>query len=251
MKIIYFGKEQTGGFIETVSTVQGGYLANIDDNYIEYVDWSSFDFIRQISDHAADFGRENTMKHYNEYWTRDDDPNIVSTTWKMTKVVNGEKTRDPEGYTWTKHKVDWTSDETSYILEYDKAWLEGKLASLAKSAYSKLNLDNGIVEKETWNLQLSQAQDYRSTGSAGPLLSALATARGESTAQLADKIIAKNEKYQQKVGGILSIQQRLRKELSRCTTVDQVQEFAEKYTDLYFGKDQTKNIAHALFRNIT
>lgn len=250
MKIVYFGKEQIGGFIETISAVQGGYLANVDDNYIEYLDWSSFDFVRQISEQASTFGVANTMKHYNEYWTRDDDPTIVSTTWKLTKVVNGEKERDPDGFAWTKHKVDWTSDEMSYIMEYDKAWIEGKIASLAKSAYTRLNLDNGIVETSTWNLQREQAKEYRQTGSAGHLLSTLASARGESVGSFADKIIQKNEVYEEKVGQILAVQQRLRKELDRCTTVDQVQIFAEKYTDLFFGKEVTKTLAHEIFRNI-
>jgi hypothetical protein len=250
MKIIYFGKEQTGGFIETVSAVQGGYLADVHDDYIEYLDWSSFDFIRQISDEAATFGRTNTMKHYNEYWYRDDDNSIISTTWKLTKVNNGVKETDPDGYTWSKVKADWTSNEMSYILEYDRAWLEGKIASLAKAAYARLNLDSGIVESGTWSLQLAQAQEYRTTGSAGILLSTLAAARGESAGQLADKIIAKNESYQKKVGDILAIQQKLRKELDRCVNVEQLQTFAEKYTDLHFGKNQDKTTIHQLFRNI-
>jgi len=251
MKIVYFGKEQTGGFINTISAVQGGYLAEVHDDYIEYLDWSSFDFARSISESAATIGAPNTLRHYNEYWTRDDDPSIVSTTWKMTKVVNGEKERDPEGYTWTKHQVDWTSDEQGYILEFDKAWLEGKLAILTKAAYVKLNIDSGMVEKETWNMQLTQAKEYNTTGSAGQLLSTLASARGQTVSQLAAKIIEKNTAYETKVGQIIAIQQRLRKELDRCATVSDMQAWAEKYTDLSFGKGLEKTPMHGLFRNIS
>lgn len=253
MKILYFGKEQIGGFIETLTSIQGGYVAEVNDDYIEYVDWTSFDFVKTLSEEEYEIGLANSMKHYNEYWTRDDDPSIVSTTWKLTKVVEGVKETDPDGYTWSKHKVNWNDEELAAITGFDKKWLEGKIASLAKSTYTRLDIDRGIVEKDTWDLQLEQAKEFKSTGSAGTLLSALASARGDTVSAFADKVIAKSEQYQTKVGKILGLQMRLRKELGRCTTVRDIQLFAQKYTDLIFDRDVSteETPMHTLFRNIS
>lgn len=253
MKILYFGKEQTGGFIETIFTVQGGYVATINDDYIEYVDWTSFDFVKTLTDDEVEIGLPNTMRHYNEYWTRDDDPSITSTTWKLTKVIDGQKQPDVEGYTWSKVKANWTDQEMTAIVGFDKKWLEGKIASLAKSTYARINVDRGTVEKETWDLQLAQAKEYKETGSAGILLSGLASARGDTVSSFADTVIRKNNEYQTKVERILGLQLRLRKELGRCNTVREVQLFAQKYTDLIFDRDVdiTPTPIHELFRNIT
>ena len=253
MKILYFGKEQTGGFIETIFTVQGGYVANINEEYVEYVDWTSFEFVRVLTDDEVNIGIPNTMRHYNEYWTRDDDPSIVSTTWKLTKINNGVKETDPDGHTWSKHKDNWTDTEEAAIIGFDKKWLEGKLVTVAKSAYAKLNIDTGVVEKETHYLQLQQAQEYKKTGSAGILLSTLASDRGETVAILANKIIEKNRAYEERLAKILGLQQKIRKELHACTNIREVQKFAEKYTDLYFFNDGTiqKNTIHEQFKNIS
>jgi len=253
MKIVYFGKEQTSGFIQTMSEIQGGHVAEIDDNHIEYIDWSSFDFVKQLSQDAIDIGLPNTLRHYNEYWSRDDDPSIISTTWKLTKVMDGVKQPDMEGNTWTKHTVNWTDAEESAITEFDKAWLEGKIASVAKCCYTRLNLDRGVVDKETWNLQLQQAKEYKATSSAGNLISMLASARGMTISSFADKIIQKNEAYEQKVGSVLALQQRLRKELNDCASVRDIQMFAQKYTDLIFDRDidNKSSSIHELFRNIS
>lgn len=252
MIILYFGKEQVGGYIQTLRTVQGGFVAEINDSYIEYVDWSSFDYFRALTEDEVKIGIPHSTRSANEYWTRDDDPSIISTTWKLTKVVNGEKEKDPEGHTWTKVKAEWTDQQRTAIVSYDKKWLEGKVVIVAKAAYARLNLERGI-EKETWDMQLQQAKEYKATGSAGHLISAFASARGEPVSLLVDKIIAKNKIYEEKVAKILSIQQRLIKELNACVTVRDIRVFAEKYTDLFFYNDGTiqKTTIHDLFKNIS
>lgn len=253
MIILYFGKEQLGGYINTLRTVQGGYVAEIQDSYLEYVDWTSFDYFRKLTDDEINIGIPHSTRSANEYWTRDDDPTVVSTTWKMTKIVNGVKQKDPDGYAWSKVKENWTSQQEAAIVSYDKKWLEGKIVIIAKAAYSKLNLERGIVESKTWDMQLGQAKEYKATGSAGHLISSLASARGETVSALVDKIIAKNKVYEEKIAKILSIQQRLVKELDDCITVRDVRVFAEKYTDLYFYNDGTiqKHTIHDQFKNIS
>lgn len=253
MKIIYFGKEQIGGFITTLAAMQGGFIAEVNDDYIEYVDWSSFDFVKELTDDEYDIGYPNTMRHYNEYWYRDDDPSIISTTWKLTKVNNGVKESDPDGHMWSKVKDNWSDNEMAAITGFDKKWLEGKIVSVAKAAYTRLGVDRGTVEKETWSLQLDQAKEYKKTGSAGHLLSTLASARGDTVAVFADKVIEKNRLYEEKVGNLLALQLRLRKEIARCNTVRDLQLFAQKYMDLIFDRDVDVEPTpiHQLFRNIS
>lgn len=236
--------------MRTVKAEQGGLVADIDNQYMEYIDWSSFIYAKKLTDEEYQKGAMNSMKSYNEYWTCDQ-TGEVSDTWKPTKISNVGKDTDPEGNTWTKTKVDWTADEMAYILNYDKAWIKGKIAVYSLSAYTALDVDRGPVDKETWNLQYTQAQDYMKTGSAGTLLSEIAKANGMTVANMADIIVKNNEEYQKKVAKVLGLATRLRKELNACGTVAEVQTFAEKYLELDYGKGvEQKTPARVLFNNL-
>lgn len=250
MKLLYFGKEQENGYMNTVKTDQGGIVADINSDYMEYIDWSSFVYAKQFTEEEYNRGANNTMKSYNEYWTCDQ-TGEVSDTWKPTKISNVGKDTDPEGNTWTKTKTAWTAEEESYIMNYDKAWMTGKIAVFALSAYTRLDVDRGPVDKETWDLQHRQALDYNTNGSAGTLISELAKAKGVTVANLAQSIIRNNETYQKQVAKVLGLATRLRKELKACGTVDQCQQFAQKYLELDFGKQGIEPTpARTLFNNL-
>ena len=236
--------------MRTVKTDQGGIVADINTDYLEYIDWSSFVYSKKFTEEEYEKGANNTMKSYNEYWTCDQ-TGEVSDTWKPTKVSNVGKDTDPEGNTWTKTKTAWTAEEESYIINYDKAWITGKIAVFAMSAYANLDVDRGPVEKETWDLQYTQALEYRRSQSAGTLIQEIAKAKGVTVANLVDSIIRNNELYQTKVAKVLAVATRLRKELKNCSTVAQVQQFAEKYLELDFGRGTTDvSPARDLFNNI-
>jgi len=250
MKLLYFGREQENGYMRTVKAEQGGIVADINTDYMEYIDWSSFVYAKKLTDEEYDRGAMNSMKSYNEYWTCDQ-TGEVSDTWKPTKISNVGKDTDPEGNTWTKTKVDWTADEMAFITNYDKAWLSGKIAVFALQAYTSLDVDRGPVEKETWDLQISQANEYKKTGSAGTIIQELAKAKGVTVANLVDSIVRNNEAYQTKVAKVLGVATKLRKELKNCNTVSDLQIFAEKYFELDFGRGTTdKTPARELFNNI-
>jgi len=250
MKLLYFGKEQENGYMRTVKAEQGGIIADINDDYIEYIDRSSFGYAKKFTQDEYDNGVMNSMKSYNEYWTCDQ-TGEVSDTWKPTKESNLGKDTDPEGNTWTKTKTAWSAEQESIIVNYDKAWMTGKLAIFALNAYTKLDVDRGPVDKETWTLQYTQAIEYKKTGSAGTLLNRLASAKGVTVANLADSIIRNNENYQVQVAKVLGLSARLRKELKACATVDQCQKFAQKYLELDFGKKGIESTpARTLFNNL-
>ena len=234
MKLLYFGREQENGYIKTVKAEQGGIVAEIDEKNLEYIDWSSFIYAVQFNDEEFDKGVMNSMKSYNEYWTCDQDGRI-SDTWKPTKVSNVGKDTDPEGNTWTKTKLPWTNEEQQVICKYDKAWITGKIATFALSAYTKIDVDRGPVDKETWDLQYTQAKEYVNNNSAGILISNLASAKGVTVANLAQSIIKNNEAYQTKVSKVLGLSIKLRKEIANASTVEQVQRFAQKYLELDYG----------------
>jgi len=250
MKILYFGREQENGYMRTVNPLYGGIVADVDDKYYEYIDWSSFVFAKKLTDEEYEFGVSKSLKHYNEYWTCDQTDEVTD-TWRPTKESNLGKDKDENGNTWTKTKVSWTAEEEAKIVNFDKAWITGKLAVYAISAYSTLDVDRGPVDKETWQIQYSQAKEYKQTNSAGTLLKELANAKGVTVANLADSIIRNSEEYQKKVAKVLGISTKLRKELKNATTVRQVQAFCQKYLELPFGIDNIEETpARELFNNI-
>lgn len=235
--------------MRTIKVDQGGIVADIDEQNLEYIDWSSFIYAKKLSDEEYEKGANNSMKSYNEYWTCDQ-TGETSTTWKPTKVVEGVKETDPDGNTWTKTKVEWTPEQMGFILNYDKAWITGKIATFALMAYTNLDVDRGPVEKETWDIQYTQALEYRRSQSAGTLIQEIARAKGVTVANLVDSIIRNNENYQTRVASVLAVSTRLRREIKNCNTVDALQGFAEKYLELDFGKNIEPTPARTLFINI-
>lgn len=249
MKLLYFGREQENGYMRTVKAEQGGIVADIDEQNLEYIDWSSFIYFKKLTEEEFQKGAMNSMKSVNQYYTCDQ-TGEVSDTWKPTKESNVGKDTDPEGNTWTKHKVEWTPEELAFILNYDKAWMNGKIATFALMAYTGLDVDRGPVDKETWNLQITQALEYKKTNSAGILIKELASAKGVTVANLADSIIKNNEEYQKRVAKVLGLSNKLRQEIKNCNTVSALQEFAERYLELNFGKKVEQTPARKLFKNI-
>lgn len=235
--------------MQTVNPLYGGIVADIDDAYYEYIDWSSFVYAKKLTDEEYNFGVNKSMRSYNEYWTCDQ-TGEVSDTWKPTKTSFATKDTDEDGNTWVKTKIAWTAEEEKKITDFDKSWITGKIAIFAMSAYTTLDVDRGPVEKETWDLQYSQALEYKRTQSAGTLINELAKAKGVTVPNLVESIIRNNEEYQKKVAKVLAVATRLRKELKNCTTIAQVQTFAEKYLELDYGKGVEPTPARDLFNNI-
>lgn len=65
-------------------------------------------------------------------------------------------------------------------------------------------------ERNTWNIQVKEAQDYTSNNAAStPLLTAIATARGVTVENLVSKIITKDAAWKTSVGAVIGEQQAL------------------------------------------
>ncbi len=200
MIIYYRGKEQLNGYLQTKQIFQGGYIAKVLPNSEEYVDWSSFDWVRTIEDGYEDFLIANFGKAKIEFWQS---ANGDTTTTKRPKI-------DENGVAWEKIKREFTPEETQRQLNFEKTVLEGILVSIFQTKYAQKNLYTVNFEQYTFHIQEQEAKEYLATGSAGTLISKLADLRGISVAQLADKIVKRSEEFKLSYGELLGSFQKYR-----------------------------------------
>ena len=237
MYIYYKGKELTG-YTETITAIQGGYVAKVNDEYRGYIDWSGLDYYKPLSEEAATTGVKLHTKPYVEYWTRDDDNTIVSDTFRPTKMSDGEN-KDPDeyGYRWTKIKRDLTDDEQSASVEFTKAVLLGYITVYYEKQVKDLDIHESKFETETWSTQVEQAKAYQADSTEGTLIKALADARGISLDDMATKILDKNTAWQTSVGSILGKLQKRRAEIKAITTQASIIEAMDKYMNVSHTSD--------------
>jgi len=220
MYIYYRGAEKQNGYIKPLHLIHGGYLVEIDDQNADYIDWGGIDYMKVVSETAATVGKKMYGRSYVEYWTRDDDPNIISTTFRTTKMSNGvTKDVDAEGYTWTKVKRDLTADEVAAGLEIEKAVANGLATSWYIKSVKELDLQQSDFEMTLWVKQETQARAYQADGTTGVLLQTLADARSLSVADMAQKIVDKADAYEASVGAILGLLQEKREAIKACATM--------------------------------
>jgi len=111
----------------------------------------------------------------------------------------------PEG---TKEYITMTEEQLANQIEAKKfllvAELNRKLDAKLESFFNQFS----TAEKETWNLQLTEAKDFTADETATtPILSVLAGARGITVAELAAKVLAKATSYQQTVATMIAEKQ--------------------------------------------
>jgi len=200
MLIYYRGKEQLNGYVQTKQIFQGGYIAEILSNSEEFVEWSAFDWVRTLDSDRPNFLIANYGKQKLEYWQSETGE---TTSTKRPPV-------DEHGVAWQKIKREFTPEEHSELLAFEKTVLEGILVSIFKTRSVQRNIFPIDFEQQTWHIQEQEAREYRATGSAGTLISELADARGVSVAVMADKIIEKSEEYKKSAGKLLGMFQRHR-----------------------------------------
>lgn len=90
--------------------------------------------------------------------------------------------------------------------------LAGVRAPLPDAKYSH-------AERETWDLQLAEAQEYLRTAQVGPIMEALleGAASKEDASQLAQSIVAKHQARVQELAQHNAVVQRLRKQIKEAT----------------------------------
>lgn len=220
MYIYYRGAEKKNGYVKLLQLIHGGYLVEVDDQYADYVDWGSVDYIKVVSESAATVGRKMYGRSYVEYWTRDDDPNIISTTFRPTKKSDGtNKDLDENGFTWTKVKRDLTAEETAAALEIEKAVANGMATSWYLKKVKELDVQQSDFEMALWPKQEAQARAFQADGTIGVLLQTLADARGLTVEDMSQKIIDKADAYEQAVGTVLGLLQEKREAIKAITTM--------------------------------
>ena len=200
MIIYYRGKEQLNGYVQTKQIFQGGYVAEIVPNSEEFVEWSSFDWVRTLEAGYEDFLIANFGKPRVEFWQSETGE---TTTTKRAKI-------DENGVAWEKIKRDFTPEELQRQLNFEKTVLEGILVSIFQTKFAQKNLNTVNFEQYTFHVQEQEAKEYLATGSAGTLISKLAEFRGVSVAEVANKIIKKTEEFKHSYGELLGLFQKYR-----------------------------------------
>lgn len=209
MLIYYRGKEQLNGYMKTKQIFHGGYIAEIAPNSEEFVEWSAFDWVKTLKTGHEDFLISNYGKLKVEFWQSE---NGETTTTKRPPV-------DEFGVSWTKIKRDFTKEEHDMLLDFEKTVVEGILVSIFKTRSVQRNLFPTDFEQQTWHIQEQEAKEYKSTGSAGALITQLADARGISVAEMSSKILAKVDEYKENVGILLGLFQRHRSTVRSFNTL--------------------------------
>ncbi len=227
MIIYYRGKEQLNGYIQTKTIFQGGYIAEIAPNSEEFVEWSAFDWVRTIPADNEQFLTSNFGKKKLEFWQSE---NGETTTTKRSSV-------DENGVKWSKIKRDFTQEEHDKLLSFEKTVLEGILVSIYKTRVVGKNLFPTDFEQQTWHIQEQEAKEYKTTGSAGVLLSTLADARGVNVAIMADKILAKSEDFKRNIGTLLGTFQRHRSTINGFDKLEDLREWRSKHFGWNISKE--------------
>lgn len=219
MIIYYRGKEQLNGYLHTKQIFQGGYVAEVLANSEEYVDWSSFDWVRTIEAGYEESLIANFGKAKVEFWQS---ANGETTTTRRPKV-------DEQGVTWTKVKREFTAEEAQRQLNFEKTVLEGILVSVFQAKYAQKNLYTVNFEQHTFHIQEQEAREYLATGSAGTLISKLADFRGISVAELSNKIIQRSEEFKSSYGELLGAFQRYRNTIWAFDNLTDLREWRSQY----------------------
>jgi hypothetical protein len=95
--------------------------------------------------------------------------------------------------------------------------------------YTELNLETGALEVATWNQQKLEADAFIADNTASvPMLQALATARGISKLEMANKIITANESYNTSVSSLLSSRQTVEQEIKICDDIRKCNELLHR-----------------------
>ncbi len=81
-----------------------------------------------------------------------------------------------------------------------------------------------VNEQKSWPIQIAEARSLLSDASADiPWIKAAAAQRGMTELELANRIVAKHAAYWQRHGELTGIRQRVEKQITQCTCIDDLQ----------------------------
>jgi len=112
-------------------------------------------------------------------------------------------------------KIDrpYTDQETANLLAYMKIFMIARVEDIFNLRFEELSAHASPFEKATWAQQQKEAD-----AGGGPLLSAMAAARGSNVSELVAKIKEKSAVFYAAAGNLLGQQQRHIREINACQT---------------------------------
>lgn len=123
----------------------------------------------------------------------------------------------------TKVKYYLTETDIENAAKFMKIVLRKILDEVYDRRLGNLNLSVSKLEEATWPTQISEAWAYKMNHTATvPVLSSLATVRGITQDEMADKIIKAHETYTSSVTELLSKKQLVEKEIRDCKTIQEL-----------------------------
>lgn len=122
--------------------------------------------------------------------------------------------------TGEKIKYYLTDEDKANGAAFMRALMRQILDDVYDKRFAQLNLMTSSLEQGTWTQQRTEAEAYQADNSiTTPMLSALATARGITVADMATKVLLAVDKYNQDVANLLASKQAVEQEIKQCDTI--------------------------------
>jgi len=155
---------------------------------------------------------------------------FVTVGWKGSVNVRQGSTLDQIGTTDifaslepdddSKVTYNLTADDISNTASLMRKFMRIMLNEYYDLRYKELDLETGKLEVASWVQQKAEAEAYIADNSADtPLLNALATARGITNLEMANKIITANTNYNNSVASLLESRQAIESEIKLCDNI--------------------------------
>ena len=153
--------------------------------------------------------------------------NNIAESWMFTQGWSGQisvRAGTPQDEQLVVHesaedlsvKVKYTlsDDQTTNCISFMKAVMRKKIDKIFDSRLQNTNLPPSKLEGESWAQQQTEAQ-----AGGGPLLQALATARGISESEMVTLVLNAIDVHNQNIQNLFSAKQALEKEIKDCSTM--------------------------------
>jgi hypothetical protein len=199
--ILYKEAGQFPATIKPVYSLGGRALAKVEDDTFNYLTGNVKVIDRAIAEVGAAYYGKNKKKHYIR---ADGSPNSSSR-------VDGEDTKVEE---------ELDEFEKEYSEKLYKLVLISNVEDVFHDRFKALNKNKPELESSTWSVQAAEAKEYLNDNTVDtPILSIIATARGITVLEQANKIKTKEDAYNLEVATLLSQQMALTDEIKACVDV--------------------------------
>jgi hypothetical protein len=192
---------------EVLDHVWGYTLARVQDP--GWVNWEQ-PSVRVIPDKVAEMYNMFGRPEFRGY--EDPATGIVYTSKALVPGLNGIKITRP-----------YTDEELHNVIEYMKTVLKIRVEDLFEQRYIALQKRRSAFEMSTWAEQLAEARQ-----GGGPLLEAIAMAKGVPVGVLIGSIKSQADGYHAEIGKLLGQQLRHIRDIDVCNTLRDISIVAEE-----------------------